>query len=303
MWLVTGYSSAVWLAATAAAVVLHTSLSGLTFSPSGSTIRNACVLYSLLALSPFVAYLVTGESWTGLSLDESDTARIVGSAQRPGHAFGMFAWFAVSMAQLLSYKRAQRWHNRAGMLAFGVLAFCLVEIAANAIFTFLPAKPELLAQAILQSDHVSTLDVAKFSSAFSVGLLLPVGVAAHGWFAYAAIAGAGPRNARLHIHHSASLICWILGPGAQRLIIRGLFAATECKPFGDPRDVMRVQIVSFHLAGFAVLTQLSLLVATLPPKLKDDSSVWLSRKILLGSVMLGTAASGLLGVEPWPTCA
>ena len=78
----------------------------------------------------------------------------------------MFVWFVLSLLQALTYRRAQRVHNALGWVSFAVLGLCLLEICTNAIFVFLPSKPELLAKLVLGLSDVSAWQIFLYTNCF-----------------------------------------------------------------------------------------------------------------------------------------
>eukprot|EP00957_Ditylum_brightwellii_P148529 11309625-Ditylum_brightwellii.AAC.1 len=76
------------------AIVVYSIHVGLGRTLLTTTVATLCaflLLNTIVAVSPFLAYLVTGVSWTGLKLDRDDTVRISGSSGCIGHATLMMA--------------------------------------------------------------------------------------------------------------------------------------------------------------------------------------------------------------------
>ena len=96
----------------------------------------------------------------------------------------MMAWLVTSVWQMWTYKRHQRVHNSTGHVAVAILGYCVVEMLSNAVFTFLPSKPALLAQAVLRRQDVQGWEIAVFTGYFAVGLIVPIMMSLHGWQAY-----------------------------------------------------------------------------------------------------------------------
>jgi len=259
---------------------------------------NLFVGLALISIYPFISYSLNwSESWTGLKLTEEEEAVILGP---PGHVYGMFLWFALSLFQAVTFKRAQWIHNYVGYVGFFVLFLCLVEVTTNAIFVFLPFKPALLAKSTLGRDTVTVWETFLFSNCFAVPLLLPLAVLGHAYYAFEAVVFRKMRSGRLHAHHILSTMVWMLGPGILRLAMKPIWKASGSVPFDRKEDAIQVQMLGFHISGVALVTILSLIHSTLPIRLREDASVKNMRWMMIIPVVHGGFACWLLGVKPWP---
>ena len=104
------------------------------------------------------------------------------------------------------------------------------------------------------------------------------------------------------MHHIFCAVHWILGPGLQRLIIRPMWGATGCAPFGNNEDTIQVQLTAFHIAGVFVAVMQWFAYATLPVKLRSEPSVKYMHWLTVPYVLYGWVASWALGVSPWHQC-
>jgi hypothetical protein len=260
-------------------------------------LRVFILLYSLVAMYPFYDYLVQkAPSWSGLELTSDEKKRIEGP---PGHVVGMVIWQLLAFAQGLSYGRLQKLHNAVGYLGYAVLFWCMWETSTNAMFVFLPSKPALLASATLGREP-TLWEIVAFANVFSIGLLLPVGVILHAYFALLALYGK-KRNGRIHAHHMLCLMSWVVAPGVQRLIISKLWAPLNATPFENNEVIILIQVYSFFAAGSIFLAVNSLFYATLPVQSRGETGVEFMRRLWVVFTVWGPCACWVLGVDPWLT--
>jgi len=258
---------------------------------------NGAAVFSIITLIPFVAYIFRfSKGWTGMHLNAAEKKII-----EPGHIVGLFFWLTIGTVQTLTVGRAQKFHNKLGVVGFAVISYCIMELLTNAVFSFVPGKPMLLARATFDRNPTNS-EIAMFTNCFLFALMVPFGTAFHGYHAAKSVMWAKERSIRKHVHHVICMMTWILNPGLLRIIIRSLHFVSGCQPFTSREDTILVQTTSSHISSTFLAIHHWLMYATLPKNLKKDSAIVFMRWFTLPVILWQIAACYLLGVNPWHTC-
>jgi hypothetical protein len=233
-------------------------------------------LASLLSgILPFLAYLVTGSSWTGVTLSPDLKTRI-----EVKHVVVMFVWFGLVVFQCGSIVgRCYKMHARVGQLTlYAFLPLVLFELYTNALRVFVPEKPILLAQAVREllpyhtnrptTTILSTRQILLYSLPLLYSILVPFTMTIYG---YASWKSLRQGKLKLHILYSTLLICGSVGPGNVRYYIQLVYWQSQCGRRHDDavhsNDALISALIQTISQGYISLMSIPLvaiLYATLP---------------------------------------
>ena len=197
------------------------------------------VLWFTIGAIPFVTYVLTGISWTGLQLSEIHRTMIESK-----HMIVLFAWLTTGLIQMGAISvGARKVHSWLGNLGQNILLpVVLIELGTNAVFVFLPDKPVLLAAALLERQP-TLVEAVGYTFCFTVALCTPVYMALYGWLSHRALQD---RQYALHGIYMALVVVHSIGPGILRAIIRGVFVSSGCLGTSSKTIVLVVQSISFN---------------------------------------------------------
>lgn len=186
-----------------------------------------------------------------------------------------------------------------------VLPICLLEIMTNVVNVFFPSKPYYLAQIALQKSEISMIETITYTNVMTVPLLLPIGVAFHGYFAGQSLWDKDHKNVRLHMHHMLSAIVWMTGPAIFRFIAKLLFILEYggCHEHTDnPHDSIEIQVFGILISGIIVVMLKNVIYMSLSPTLKQNINVNRMRLFWLYAVMHTIVAGFCLDLNMIPNC-
>jgi hypothetical protein len=235
-------------------------------------------LVSLLSgILPFLVYLATGSSWTGIELSP-DLKNMIDSK----HVVVMFIWFGLTVFQCGAILgRCYRLHARVGQLTlYLVLPLVLIELFTNALCVFVPEKPTLLAQAVRELSYkndedeqtmkiLSTRQLLLYSLPQMYSTLVPFTMTLYG---YASWKSLQQGKIKLHILYSTVLICVSVGPGNLRYVIQLVYWQSQCGRHGvvyhtDALSAL-IQTISQGYISLLSIPLVALLYATLPLEIR-----------------------------------
>lgn len=227
---------------------------------------------SLILVTPFLSYFMTGISWTGMNLSEVHK-RMIDSR----HAVLMSLWMVFSIIQLTAYIfKKQAIHNRVGGWVVNyLLPLIFMELFGNAVFVFWPEKPHALATGVYsakgwpipESHHdMSIYETVVFTLPSLMALSTPVTMVMYYWLSNQALdrTNGKKRNIRLHVVYMCCFLYATLAAGTLRWVIKQSFKSSECVPQTDNAIAALMQFRGEAWGGFVYTALLTAIYLTLP---------------------------------------
>lgn len=219
------------------------------------------LVISLTCLVPFLVYLYTGVSWSGMELSELHR-RMIDSR----HAILLFTWSGLSSLQLLGiilFKKLPKLiHKCIGRLAYYiVMPLVLFELHTNAVRVFLPDKPALLCRVVWGIPEPHLWETFLFGVSMAYALLTPVVMGMYWWLALQSIR---QRQYHLHMVYSVLLITATSSAGGLRYLFQYFYATSHCEPFRSPETSIAVQSVSLATVPIFYIPLVTIIYCTLP---------------------------------------
>jgi hypothetical protein len=260
------------------------------------------LVISLTCVIPFLVYLYTGVSWSGMEMSELHR-RMIDSR----HAILLFTWSGLSSLQLLGIlvmlpKSIHKW---VGLLAYYfVMPLVLLELNTNAVRVFLPEKPALLCRAVWGIAEPNLWETLIFGLSQTYALLLPAMMGMYWWLALQSI-----RSHKYHLHmvYSVLLSATTSSPGGLRYLFQYVYATSRCEPFRSPETSILVQSVSLAMITMVFIPLVTMIYCTLPldirqGKGKGRPTVQWSYYFYIGHALTTLVVSGLVGIPSSFTC-